>query len=93
VNSRRNVNRIIDKGEKGLTVSDFLDDELVAGFLGPPNLPESRCKAGFSASVPGSGKIQFSGGLEWLEAAMGRRFPRNWVSDLKHLLISDIAWH
>src|SRR3954469_22860696 len=55
--------------------------QLVAGFSGPPNLPESRREAGFSAAVPGSGKIRFSGGLEWLEAVVGKRFPRNWVSD------------
>src|SRR4051794_8264430 len=55
--------------------------QLVAGFFGPPKSPESRREAGFSAAVPGSGKIQFSGGLEWLEAAVGKRFPRNWGSD------------
>jgi len=37
-------------------------NQLVAGFSGPPNLPESRREAGFSAAVPGSGKIRFSGG-------------------------------
>src|SRR3954454_20809660 len=47
--------------------------QLVAGFFGPSKSPESRREAGFSAAVPGSGKIQFSGGLEWLEAP--------WASD------------
>ena len=53
---------------------------MVAGFSGPPTLPESRRRAGSSASAPGSGRNQFSGGPEWLEAAVGKRFRRNWVS-------------
>src|SRR4051812_28180389 len=50
------------------------------GFSGLSSLPESRREAGFSAAVPGSGRIQFSGGLEWLVAAVDKRFPRNWIS-------------
>src|SRR5215211_6492167 len=56
------------------------DRQLVAGFSGSPNLPETRGRSWFSTAARGSGKSQFSGGPEWLEAAMGERFLRNWVS-------------
>ena len=51
------------------------------GFSRPSDLPETRCEAGFSAMITGSGKIQFSGAAEWLEAAVDRRFPRKWIAD------------
>src|SRR3954449_4099323 len=40
------------------------DNQLVAGFSRPPNLPESRRRAGLSGAAPGSGRIQFSGAPE-----------------------------
>ena len=64
----------------GKSTGATLAQQLVAGFSGPPSLPESRREAGFSAAVPGSGRIQFSGGPEWREAVAGKRFPRNWIS-------------
>src|SRR5690349_1195418 len=50
--------------------------QLVAGLSGPPNLSESRHEAGFSAAVPGSGKIRFFGGPESLSGCIPRSLLR-----------------
>jgi putative transposase len=49
------------------------------GFSGPSNWSESRRRSGFSAAATASGRIQLCGVSEWLEAAVGKEFPRNWV--------------
>ena len=52
--------------------------QLVVGFLGRANLATSGGGPRFSASTIQPGKVQLSGGAEWLEANVGKRFPRNW---------------
>jgi hypothetical protein len=53
-------------------------EQLVVGFSGRENLATSGGGPGFSASTIQPGKVQLSGGTEWLEAKVGKRFPRNW---------------
>jgi DDE superfamily endonuclease len=52
--------------------------QLVVGFSERENLATSSGGPGFSASTIQPGKVQLSGGAEWLEAKVGKRFPRNW---------------
>src|SRR5215472_3134960 len=54
------------------------NDQLVAGFSRPENLSATRDGPRFSGSTTQPGKVQLSGGSEWLEAKVGAPFPRNW---------------
>jgi hypothetical protein len=52
--------------------------QLVVGFSRRENLATSGGGPGFSVGSIQPGKVQLSGGAEWLEARVGKRFPRNW---------------
>src|SRR5215471_5625349 len=52
--------------------------QLVAGFSRPVNLSATRDGPRFSGSTTQPGKVQLSGGSEWLETKVGAPFPRNW---------------
>ena len=55
--------------------------QLVAGFCGWVILSESRRRPGFSTGATKWDSVQLSGGSEWLEASVGKRFPHNWGWD------------
>ena len=52
--------------------------QLVVGFSRREDLVTSGGGPGFSVGSIQPGKVQLSGGAEWLEARVGKRFPRNW---------------
>src|ERR1700734_3524134 len=52
--------------------------QLVVGFSRRENLATSGGGPGFSVGSIQPGKVQLSGGAEWLEARVGKRFPRHW---------------
>jgi hypothetical protein len=55
-----------------------LRHQLVVGFSRQSILSTSPCGPGFSGGTTDPIKVQLSGGAEWLEAIVGKRFPRNW---------------
>jgi D-arabinose 1-dehydrogenase-like Zn-dependent alcohol dehydrogenase len=68
---------LIDVHAASVNAADY---QLVAGFWRLPNLAVSRPCPRFSVGASESGKVQFSGGPEWLKLNAGKRFRRNWIS-------------
>jgi hypothetical protein len=67
-----------DANQRDALVKILSGQQLVVGFSRRENLATSGGGPGFSVGSIQPGKVQLSGGAEWLEARVGKRFPRNW---------------